>query len=77
MPYHIDDAGKKRNCTEKLEHIRQALLQTVSLSVTENNFAILLFFKIETEASIPSWVNTSFKTEKHDFNKILLSVEGK
>lgn len=44
MPYHIDDVGKKQNCTEKLEHISQALLQTVSLSVTENNFAILLFF---------------------------------
>lgn len=66
MPYHIDDVGKKQNCTEKLEHISQALLQTVSLSVTENNFAILLFFFNWNRSIYTSWENTSFKTEKHD-----------
>lgn len=43
MPYPIDDVGKEHNHFEKLEHISQALLQTVSLSVIENNFVILLF----------------------------------
>lgn len=43
MPYPIDDVGKEHNHSEKLEHIRQALLQTVSLSAIENNFVILLF----------------------------------
>jgi len=39
-----DDAGKEHIQREKLESTSQALLQTVSLSAVENNFAILLFF---------------------------------
>lgn len=42
MPYPTDDVGKEHNHSEKLEYISQALLQTVSLSVIENNFVILL-----------------------------------
>lgn len=39
-----DDAGKDHIQREKLESISRALLQTVSLPVVQNNFAILLFF---------------------------------
>lgn len=39
-----DDTGKEHIQREKLESISQALLQTVSLSVAEKNFAILLLW---------------------------------
>lgn len=48
-----DDAGKEHIQREKLESISQALLQTVSLSVVENNFAMLLFWVFETETYVP------------------------
>lgn len=72
-----DDTGKEHIQREKLESISQALLQTVSLSVAGKNFAILLLWGNWNRNIYTWWVNMFFKRQKQDFNKILLSFEGK
>lgn len=64
MDYDVlshDDAGKEHIQRKELESISQALSQTVSLPVLENNFAILLFLGNWKRNIYTWWANMFFK----------------